>query len=390
MGNTKSVKLNGRGYEVCGKLGSGGFSEVYLVEGHRHGRKQRYALKVMACVEDDQLQRALLEIQLHRRLAHPNVLPLLESEIRMKRHGQRSDVENALGRTKEVLLLFPVLARGSIQDVLNDAATQKAPAFTQDECVRLFEGIVRGVLEIHQLGLAHRDLKPANILLDDANTPVVMDLGSVAPLTTRVTSQHDALAMVETAAQFSSGAFRAPELYDDCFRGDLTAATDVWSLGCVLYAMAYGPFGPFESATEGIKVLAIRNGSLRFPPSPTYSPGFNLLLQDMLQVSPDARPTLDHILTRLGKLNASSPPTSSSTQASTLSTSSSRQVTSSAADWADFAHFSAPVRPTPPLLHFASADAAAKSPRKASRRSISDRDQLARHGRAMLQHALAP
>ncbi|KDO26006.1 hypothetical protein SPRG_08659 [Saprolegnia parasitica CBS 223.65] len=73
MSSSSAVKLNGRVYEVCGKLGSGGFSEVYLVEGHRHGRKKRYALKVMACVEDDQLQRALLEIQLHRRLAHPNV-----------------------------------------------------------------------------------------------------------------------------------------------------------------------------------------------------------------------------------------------------------------------------------------------------------------------------
>ena len=77
MGNAKSIKLNGRSYHVLLKLGSGGFSDVYLIQS-RAG-PQRSALKVMECLEDEQLQRALLEIQVHRRVSHPNVLPLLES-----------------------------------------------------------------------------------------------------------------------------------------------------------------------------------------------------------------------------------------------------------------------------------------------------------------------
>ncbi|OQR93490.1 serine/threonine-protein kinase 16-like [Achlya hypogyna] len=297
MGNARSIKLNGRAYDVCGKLGSGGFSEVYLVQAR--GSKARYALKVMECQEDEQLQRALMEIQLHRRIAHANVLPLVASEIRMKSHVQHSDVENALTKSKEVLLLFPVFPRGSLQDILNDAAAQKGPAYSQDACIRIFEGIVNGVLEIHQAGLAHRDIKPANVLLTEDDIPVVMDFGSVAPLHICISSHHDAVAMAETAAQFSSGAYRAPELYDECFRGELSAAADVWSLGCLLYAMAFGPFGPFESAVEGIKVLAIRTGTVRFPKSPVYSPGFCMLIQDMLQVEPEARPTLTNVLQRL-------------------------------------------------------------------------------------------
>ncbi|OQS05705.1 serine/threonine-protein kinase 16-like isoform 1, partial [Thraustotheca clavata] len=222
MGNLKSIAVNGRSYEVCGKLGSGGFSEVYLVEDRRS--KLKMALKVMVCQEDEQIQRALMEVQLHRRIDHPNVLRLLGSEIRLKAHNPRNEVEYSTTRSKEVLLLFPALTRGSLQDILNHSSLHKEPALSEIDCLQLFQGIVSGVREIHRLGLAHRDIKPANILLSDEFTPIVMDLGSVAPLNMMIQTHQDSMEMIEEAAQFSSAAYRAPELYDDCFRGQLSAA----------------------------------------------------------------------------------------------------------------------------------------------------------------------
>ncbi|RHX97494.1 hypothetical protein DYB36_003859 [Aphanomyces astaci] len=221
MGNV--IKLNGNVYSIRGKLGTGGFSEVYLVEGrlcpnahlasdgtaYDEGNDTAYALKVMQCDDDEQLRRALMEVQLHRRLKHPNVLRLIESEIRMKMTRHHTAVQNALSKTKEVLLLFPVYPMGSLQHLLDKA--RHMPLFDESSCLHIFLGIARGVREIHALGLAHRDIKPGNVLLSDTYTPVVMDLGSSAPLYVPINSPRDAALVVEEAAQFSSAPYRAPD-----------------------------------------------------------------------------------------------------------------------------------------------------------------------------------
>ncbi|RHY26304.1 hypothetical protein DYB32_007750 [Aphanomyces invadans] len=240
MGN--AIKLNGNTYSIRGKLGTGGFSEVYLVEGrlcpnahlpsdrteHDENNDSLYALKVMQCDDDDQLRRALMEVQVHRRLKHPNVVPLVESEIRMKVTRHHSAVQNALSKTKEVLLLFPVYSMGSLQQLLNKAertisilrlrshhwmtptTSIDMPLFDEPACLHIFLGIARGVREIHALGLAHRDIKPGNVLLSDTYAPVVMDLGSTAPLYVSINNHRDATVLVEEAAQFSSAPYRAP------------------------------------------------------------------------------------------------------------------------------------------------------------------------------------
>ncbi|ETW05204.1 NAK/MPSK protein kinase, variant [Aphanomyces invadans] len=316
MGN--AIKLNGNTYSIRGKLGTGGFSEVYLVEGrlcpnahlpsdrteHDENNDSLYALKVMQCDDDDQLRRALMEVQVHRRLKHPNVVPLVESEIRMKVTRHHSAVQNALSKTKEVLLLFPVYSMGSLQQLLNKA--EHMPLFDEPACLHIFLGIARGVREIHALGLAHRDIKPGNVLLSDTYAPVVMDLGSTAPLYVSINNHRDATVLVEEAAQFSSAPYRAPELWDDSFRGTVSGKADVWSLGCILYALVFGPFGPFESPHDGVQRLAILNGTVKFPSHVSSDGGVSVayvaLIQRLLQVNVDNRPTLDDVITATEKV----------------------------------------------------------------------------------------
>ncbi|KAF0700209.1 Aste57867_9263 [Aphanomyces stellatus] len=303
MGNT--IKVNRTTFQIRGKLGSGGFSEVYLVEGKRNphvslesdihvDEKAMYALKLMVCQDDEQLKRALMEVQLHRRLKHVNVMPLLESEIRVKTAPHLTAAQNALSRSKEVLMLFPLFVMGSLQRHIERAT--RMPLFEEKACLHVFLCIARGVKEIHALGLAHRDIKPGNILLTDEYTPVVMDLGSAAPLHTTIETQHEATDMVDEAARYSSAAYRAPELWSDSFRGTLSGKTDVWSLGCTLYAMAFGPFSPFESAKDGVQKLAILNGVVKFPAHSSVSVAFVAFIQRMLQVDVDERPSLDDVI----------------------------------------------------------------------------------------------
>ena len=74
-----------------------------------------------------------------------------------------------------------------------------------------------------------------------------------------------------------SAPYRAPELYDTPSNCKIDLKPDIWSLGCILFCIAYG-FNPFESPTEGVKILAIQNGSFSFPESETYSNTFKNLV----------------------------------------------------------------------------------------------------------------
>lgn len=161
---------------------------------------------------------------------------------------------------------------------------------------------------LHTLGFAHRDLKPGNILLSSSDPvePVLMDFGSVAPVSVAIRTPHDHIALCEQAAQFSSAPYRAPELWQasGCFvTGCIDGRSDVWALGCVLYAMAFGPFSPFENAIEGVQPLAIFSGNVRFPPSSaSFSSGFLSLIRWMLTPDINQRPTLQDVQQRVASL----------------------------------------------------------------------------------------
>ena len=79
---------------------------------------------------------------------------------------------------------------------------------------------------------------------------------------------------------------------------DLTEAVDVWSLGCTLFAMAYGT-SPFETSQQsehgGSIAMAVLNGKYAFPGDGHYSAGLQNLVSMCLVVKPDQRPDIDKV-----------------------------------------------------------------------------------------------
>ncbi|PLW34436.1 hypothetical protein PCANC_05658 [Puccinia coronata f. sp. avenae] len=165
---------------------------------------------------------------------------------------------------------------------------------------------------------AHRDLKPANVLISDDDQPILMDFGSAVKARIPVPNRSIALQQQDLAAEHSSMPYRAPELFDVKTGEDLTEAVDIWSLGCVLYCLAYG-HSPFETADTveqgGSMALAVMNGSWKFPSTKSsnanpngnsnnpnnkgprvYSDQFRELIKSMLVLDPKARPTIFDVI----------------------------------------------------------------------------------------------
>lgn len=144
--------------------------------------------------------------------------------------------------------------------------------------------------------LVFRDLKPANVLINGLGDAVLMDLGSVDSAQLRITSRRQAMNLQDHCANTCTAPFRAPELFDppsDCL---ITEATDVWSLGCTLYAMAYG-----ESPFDGSHTAAV-SAQLSFPANDSNPSAFQSLIRKALQPIPNARPTVTYILAELQRM----------------------------------------------------------------------------------------
>lgn len=190
----------------------------------------------------------------------------------------------------------------------------------QDEVTRAQEGKAPGDTRAY----AHRDIKPGNIMIDDdGERPILMDLGSLAPSPTPITSRSMALAVQDTAAEHSTMPYRAPELFDVKTGSVVDTKVDIWSLGCTMYACLVGksPFEARSDETGGSLSICVLGGDWRWPGESSASKGKDKqqpngdaaatkadlfpspMVRDVvsrcLQVEPSERPDVDELITLL-------------------------------------------------------------------------------------------
>ncbi|KAL1115805.1 hypothetical protein AAG570_006095 [Ranatra chinensis] len=278
------LHINSSKYFVLEQLGQGGFSTVLLVE-HSRTRK-RYAVKRIVCHGREDQKVALQEVEYHKVINHPNVIPCMESSV-------SGSPDPVLNTTSEVLLLLPYYSRGTLAYEL-EVRSKMRHHLEQSEVLRMFLQICEGVKAFHEakpVPLAHRDLKPGNVLLDIDNTPIIMDLGSVAPACVKVRGSSEAQRLQDLASERCSMPYRAPELFNVDSYCMIDQRTDIWSLGCLLYAMCYFK-SPFDIVYErGDSVaLAVISGTIDFPTVTPYTQDVHELISRMLRVSPMERP----------------------------------------------------------------------------------------------------
>lgn len=145
---------------------------------------------------------------------------------------------------------------------------------------------------------AHRDMKPGNVMIADDGSPILMDFGSAIPARVKVETRSQALLQQDIAAEHSTMAYRAPELFDVKTGVTLDEKVDIWSLGCTLYALAYlhSPFESLQMAQQGGSIaMAVMNAQYKHPQS-AYSQGLKNLIDATLKANPADRPDIHQLI----------------------------------------------------------------------------------------------
>ncbi len=130
-----------------------------------------------------------------------------------------------------------------------------------------------------------------------------MDVGSAAPISQTISTRRDASLLEEEAAVHCSSPYRPPELWHVDPGVVVDGRVDSWSLGCTLFAFAFG-HSPFETPKEGVSKLAIMSGNFKFPPHGTnesgckYSDGYCSIISNALNPTPNDRPSVSDLLNR--------------------------------------------------------------------------------------------
>ena len=103
----------------------------------------------------------------------------------------------------------------------------------------LTKKIARGLQKSHEQDIIHRDLKPANVMIDPDGEPIVMDFG----LARRV---DDEILITAPGKILGTPAYMSPEQVEGD-ASNIGPATDIYSLGVILYQMLTGRL-PFQGS----------------------------------------------------------------------------------------------------------------------------------------------
>jgi serine/threonine-protein kinase len=193
-------------YELIQQIGSGGMGVVYRAR--QTSLDREVAVKMILpdrLASDADLRRFMAEASATAKLEHPNIVPVY-------------DVGSIDGR--------PYFSMQLIEGTTLAERVQ-AGVLPQQEAATIVAVIARAIGFAHGNGILHRDIKPSNILITPAGKPLVTDFG----LAKQASGDSD---ITRSGTVIGTPSYMSPEQASG--RGELVGpASDVYSLGCVLY-----------------------------------------------------------------------------------------------------------------------------------------------------------
>ncbi|NMI55707.1 serine/threonine protein kinase [Streptomyces sp. RLA2-12] len=249
-------------YQLQELLGRGAMGEVRRASDQVLGRL--VAVKLLRAEEAADAERFRLEAQTAARLNHPNVVGMYD-------FGSHHD---QLYLVMELVDGWSLAQERSLRGAL-------APA----EAAAITAQAAAGLSAAHQQGVIHRDIKPANVMLTADRTVKIADFG-IARF-----AEDAASTLTATGKILGTADYLAPER---ALGRPAQPASDVYSLGCVLYELLTGR-PPFSGATS-LAVVQQHVGAKPAPPErlrPDIPQPLSDYVLHLLAKDPAHRPTAE-------------------------------------------------------------------------------------------------
>lgn len=242
-------------------LGKGSFGKVkearHVISGEKIAIK---ILKKDMMKKEDDMMRIRREIDILRRVRHPNIIQLYE----------------VIETSKYFFFVMECAEKGELSEYI-----ETRNKLEEKEAARFFRQLLSAIAYLHGIGCAHRDVKPSNILLDWKLNIKVIDFG--------LGNVYDENEKLKTAC--GSPCYAAPEiiagqLYDP-------AKVDIWSSGITLFAMLCG-YLPFDEESKDVLYEKILACKISIPSHVSIEA--SELLKKLLSRDPAKRPSAEEIL----------------------------------------------------------------------------------------------
>lgn len=249
-------------FDFMEELGSGAFSEVYMVKEKKTGKT--FAMK---CVKKKQKRDLNLEneIAVLRRIKHDNVVGM----------------EDFYESRTHYYLVMQLVSGGELFDRILDRGV-----YSERDASKVIQQVLQAVGYLHQSGIVHRDLKPENLLYysqDEDSKIMISDFGLSKMVDNGIMS---------TAC--GTPGYVAPEVLA---QKPYSRAVDCWSIGVITYILLCG-YPPFYEETESRLFSKIMKAQYEFD-SPFWdniSDSAKDFIRNMMQKNPSMRYTTDQAL----------------------------------------------------------------------------------------------
>ncbi len=264
-------------YQVVEKLGAGGMGVVYRAQDTRLNRS--VALKFLpeeVTLNSRAIERFTREARAASALNHPNIITIHE-------------IASAGSRR---FIVMELVDGQTLQ-------TMSAEGVPFESLLELGAQAARALAVAHTAGIIHRDIKPKNVMVRDDGYVKILDFGLARLMPERTGAPDEGTNSGDTGSGVVVGTARymSPEQ----MRAEaLTSATDIFSLGIVLYELATGRH-PFEAKSHQAVIRHILSDAPIAPSrlNAEVSSHLDCLILEMLQKDSRLRPTAREVETRL-------------------------------------------------------------------------------------------
>ena len=253
---TQGMRIAGR-YEIIGKVGAGGMSDVYKAMDHTLGRY--VAIKVLKSEFSEDLNfvtKFRTEAQSAAGLEHPNIVNIYD-----------------VGSENE----FHYIVMELVEGITLKTYIEKKGQLSFKEAVSIAIQVGRGIEAAHNKNIIHRDIKPQNIIISTEGKVKVTDFG-IAKAVSSNTISSDVMGSVH---------YSSPE---QARNGFIDGKSDIYSLGIVMYEMVTGRV-PFDGDTT--VAVAIQHLQEEMESPKTYAPDLPVSMEKIIlkctQKNPDRR-----------------------------------------------------------------------------------------------------